>query len=92
MIVDVHGVSIEFVSIPGSVSDTSGLSMFTMNLPDHSVLYAGKAYTHYELEDLLHSLEGIDWVAKRKQVHKRHKESSRKPSFLQSRQMKGKIV
>lgn len=71
MIVDVQGTPIEFVITPGSIADIRALSLFTMDLPANSVLYADKAYTHYEVEDLLHNLEGIDLIAKRKQVHKR---------------------
>ena len=47
MIVDVHGVPIEFVITPGSVANIRSLSIFTIDLPDHSVLYADKTYTHY---------------------------------------------
>ena len=49
---DVHGVPIEFVITLELVADIRGLSMFTMDLPDHSVLYADEAYTHYELKTI----------------------------------------
>jgi hypothetical protein len=71
MIVDKEGVPVEFLITPGSVADIRALWRFTLDLPAGSTLYGDKAYTHYQLENLLYDVEQIKLVAKRKQVHKK---------------------
>jgi len=56
---------------PGNVSDTKTLSLFDFGLPNGSVIYGDKAYTCYEIEDLLAENDGIKLQPIRKINHKR---------------------
>jgi hypothetical protein len=44
---------VEFFLTPGSCSDVAGLEYFDFDLPEHSQIIGDKAYTDYELEDVL---------------------------------------
>lgn len=71
MIVDIKGVPIEIMFLPGSVSDIKALRGFPLDLPENSILFGDRAYTDYSFEDTLLGLAKIQLLAKRKQSHKR---------------------
>ncbi len=60
------GAPVEFFLSPGSFADVKGLKVFPFALPEGSVVYADKAYTDYEVEDLLLEAEKIQLSAMRK--------------------------
>lgn len=53
LLVSSHAEPVEFFFTPGSVSDVAGLEFFDFDLPAGAQIMADKAYTHYELEDVL---------------------------------------
>lgn len=65
------GEPVEFFITPGSFADVRGLKVFPFALPEHSVVYADKAYTDYEVEDLLLDAEKIHLCAMRKSNSRR---------------------
>jgi hypothetical protein len=71
LITTVDGRPIELLLTPGNFSDTRTLEFFNFNLPQGSTLYGDKAYTNYEIEDLLRDCEDITLQPIRKKNHKR---------------------
>jgi len=71
MIVDIHGIPIEFLFTPGSEADIKGFRRFEFNNVSGSKIYADKAYTDYFQEDLLMETFGIELIPKRKKRSKR---------------------
>lgn len=71
MIVDLKGVPIEFVFTPGGESDIKGFKRFEFDLDEGSKIYADRAYTDYQQEDLLREICDIHLLAKRKRNSKR---------------------
>src|ERR687886_1655510 len=53
LLVTHDGQPVEFFLTPGSYSDVKGLRDFGFDLPAESEIYADKAYTDYEVEDVL---------------------------------------
>lgn len=71
LITTIDGKPVEILLTPGNVSDTKVLSLFNFGLPNGSVIYGDKAYTWYEIEDLLAENDGIKLQPIRKINHKR---------------------
>ena len=67
---------------PGSVSDVQVLKAYAYDLASDSVVYADKAYNHYEIEGLLAEVEHIGLLPVRKKSSKRPLSAS--TWFLQS--------
>lgn len=65
------GEPVEFFLTPGSFADVRGLKVFPFALPENSVVYADKAYTDYEVEDLLLEADSIYLSAMRKSNSRR---------------------
>ncbi len=53
LLVTSNAEPVEFFLTPGSVVDVVGLNCFDFDLPTGAQIMADKAYTHYELEDVL---------------------------------------
>lgn len=66
-----EGIPVEWVFIPGSSHDVSGLNLLPLNLPPGSEIYADKAFNDYEMEDQLAELEKISLEIIRKKKSKR---------------------
>ncbi len=64
------GQPVEFFLTPGSYSDVKGLRDFEFNLPEGSEIYADKAYTDYEVEDVLEDVH-LHFLPMRKSNSKR---------------------
>lgn len=71
MIIDEHGLPIEFCITPGSTADIEGLKLLPCELPRGVTLIGDRAYTNYSLEDDLLEMMGIFFQPKRKQNMKR---------------------
>jgi hypothetical protein len=71
MIIDEHGLPIEFCITPGSTADIEGLKLLPCELPKGVTLIGDRAYTNYSLEDDLLTMMGISFQPKRKQNLKR---------------------
>ena len=71
MITTIDGRPVEILLTPGNVSDTKTLQLFNFCLPNGSIIYGDKAYTNYEIEDLLLENDEIQLQPIRKQNHKR---------------------
>lgn len=71
MIIDEHGLPIEFCITPGSTADIEGLKLLSCELPRGTTLIGDRAYTNYSLEDDLLEMAGISFLPKRKQKMKR---------------------
>lgn len=71
MIIDEHGLPIEFCITPGSTADIEGLKLLPCELPQGATLIGDRAYTNYSLEDDLLEIAGISFLPKRKQNMKR---------------------
>ncbi len=71
LMVTATGEPVEFFLTPGSFADVKGLKVFPFALPEGSVVYADKAYTDYEVEDLLLEAEKIQLSAMRKRNSRR---------------------
>jgi hypothetical protein len=71
LMVTATGEPVEFFLTPGSFADVKGLKVFPFALPEDSVVYADKAYTDYEVEDLLLDAEKIQLSAMRKRNSRR---------------------
>lgn len=64
MIVTIYGEPVEMLFKPASLSDLAVL--WTMNLPENSIIYADGAYNSYDLEDILLEDENILLLSKRR--------------------------
>jgi hypothetical protein len=53
LLVTAQAEPVEFFLTPGSCADVAGLDYFDFDLPAESQIMADKAYTNYELEDVL---------------------------------------
>lgn len=53
LLVTAHAEQVEFFFTPGSVSDVAGLGFFDFDLPTGAQIIGDKAYSDYELEDVL---------------------------------------
>jgi hypothetical protein len=71
MISDVHGNPKQYLLLPASESDISGLRKIDLNLPKNSALYGDKAYNDYEYEDRLIQEKQIHLQPIRKKNSKR---------------------
>jgi len=71
MIVDSHGIPMEFVFTPGAESDIRGFNRLNLELPKGAVLYADRAYTNHALEDFLKAELDMTLLAKRKKNSRR---------------------
>lgn len=69
--VTASGAPVEFFLTPGAVADVSGLDSFAFHFAAHSTIYGDKAYTNYEVEDLLNEHQEIALQAHRKANAKR---------------------
>jgi DDE family transposase len=74
MIVDIHGIPIEFLFTPGSESDVNAFKRFECDLPQGSKIYADKAYNDYLYEDLLRDACEVQIIPKRKKNSRRMNE------------------
>lgn len=66
-----EGRPVEFVLMPGSVSDIKAFKSFDLDLPEGSLLVADRAYTDYGEEDLLSDAAGLTLQPQRKKNSKR---------------------
>ena len=64
------GHPLEFFLTPASMSDVKGLQYFDFDLPPGSIVVGDKAYTDYEMEDILQPAE-IELMPMRKKNSKR---------------------
>ena len=87
LITTADGQPVEILLTPGNVSDTKTLQLFNFNLPKGSTIYGDKAYTDYEIEDLLHECDEITLQPIRKINHKRQFDAC--VEFLQKTYRKG---
>jgi hypothetical protein len=71
MICTGSGEPVEFFFTPGSVNDADGLKLFNFSLPENSTVYGDKAYSNYEIEDLLRETGKIFLMPVRKKNPKR---------------------
>lgn len=71
LMVTAQGQPVEFFLTPGAVGDVDGLKVFEFDLPVGSIVYGDKAFTDYELEDLLFEACGIHLRPCRKKNSKR---------------------
>jgi hypothetical protein len=83
MIIDEHGIPIEFCFTPGRLSDIEGLKELPCELPFGSVLLGDKAYTNYQLEDDLLEFAGITLLPKRR--HNLKRQNTNLQNFVLSR-------
>ena len=60
LITTADGQPVEVLLTPGNVSDTKTLELFNFGLPEGSTVYGDKAYTNYEVEDLLSECDKIE--------------------------------
>jgi len=73
LIVTEFGTLCGFYITPGCESDVKALEKYELPLPAGSILTADKAYTSYELEDLLNNLDGISLMPlRRKNLSRQH--------------------
>jgi hypothetical protein len=70
LLVTPKGEPIECAFTPGSESDISTFKDFELDIPNGSIIYADKAYTCYEFEDLLQE-SGLSLITQRKANSKR---------------------
>ena len=87
LITTVDGQPVEVLLTPGNTSDTKVLEFFDFNLPKGSTIYGDKAYTNYEIEDLLRDNDGIELQPIRKVNHQRQFDPC--VEFLQKTYRKG---
>jgi hypothetical protein len=59
IVVSEHGIICGFYITPASESDVKALEKYELPLKRGSILVADKAYTSYDLEDLLEEVDGI---------------------------------
>jgi IS5 family transposase len=71
MITTATGMPIEFTITPASIADITAFKMMEIDLPSNSTIYADKAYTDYNFEDLLYEISNIRLMAERKENAKR---------------------
>lgn len=71
LITTIDGKVVEILLTPGNTSDNKALSLFNFDLPNGSIIYGDKAYTYYEIEDLLDKCDGIKLQPIRKKNHKK---------------------
>jgi len=71
MLITVDGRPVEFILTPGSCADVSAFKSLDLDLPEGAKVYADKAYTDYEEEDLLFDAAGIELMPQRKDNAKR---------------------
>lgn len=71
MICDIYGNPVQFILLPASISDISGLKQINLNLPNGAVILADKAYNDYDYEDWLVSKLGIHLLSAKKKNSKR---------------------
>jgi len=71
IITSVEGNIVEFFFTPASVSDVTAFQDFDLELPENSYLYADKAYTCYDFEDVLKECFGVFLIAQRKRNSRR---------------------
>ena len=53
MMITEQGQPVEFFLSPGSYSDTSSLKAYQFDLPDGAIVTGDKAYTDYDIEDVM---------------------------------------
>lgn len=66
-----RGEPVEFFLSPGAESDVTYLTAFSFNLPDGSEIYADKAYTKYQVEDIINDSGMVELWPSRKKNSKR---------------------
>ena len=71
MITTTSGIPMEMTITPASTADITALKTMEIDVVPGSVLYADKAYTSYEFEDLLREAGNIRLVPQRKACMKR---------------------
>ena len=87
LITTVDGRPVEVLLTPGNVNDTKTLELFHWALPEGSTVYGDKAYTNYEVEDLMAECDNIKLQPIRKKNHKRQFDGC--TEFLQKMYRKG---
>lgn len=65
------GVPVEFAFLPGSASDTRGLDVLPLDLPEGSQLFMDSGYTDYGAEDAVAEFDGVEFAPSRKKNSKR---------------------
>jgi hypothetical protein len=71
LLITAAGQPVEFVLAPGADADISVFKGLPLDLPEHSTIYADKAYTHYAWEDWLAEHASITLTPLRKANAKR---------------------
>ena len=72
VVVNEHGLPVEFHLTPGSYNDTAELKNLPLDLPGGSVVYGDKAYgADYTTEDLLAEVGEVELVGQRRKNSKR---------------------
>ena len=87
LITTIDGQPVEVLLTPGNVNDNKTLHLFNFDLPEGSTIYGDKAYTNYEVEDLLLECDKIELQPIRKKNHKRQFDVC--TEFLQKMYRKG---
>jgi hypothetical protein len=71
LMVTAQGQPVDCLLTPGSYSDVKALQAFQFNIPEGSSVYADKAYTDYDMEDLMKESVYIELSPIRKKNSKR---------------------
>lgn len=66
-----EGVPVEFAFLPGAASDTRGLDVLPLALPEGSELFMDSGYTDYAAEDVAQELDGVTFCVQRKRGSRR---------------------
>ena len=65
ILVTEQGEPVEFFLMPGAFSDTSALTLYNFDLPEHSWITGDKAYNDYTIEDMMREA-GLELLPLRK--------------------------
>src|SRR2546428_13763356 len=71
LMVTQDGQPVECFLTPGGFGDVDALKYYAYELQDGAFIYAVKAYIDYEIEYLLHEVNHIKLISKRKKNSKR---------------------
>lgn len=71
MLTSLKGSPVQFLVLPGSVSDLKGLFEMEFELPRGSLILGDKAYASKEVEKYLSEVEGVYLITQKKKNHKK---------------------
>ena len=66
-----EGVPVELAFLPGAASDTRGLDVLPLSLPEGSELFMDSGYTDYGAEDAAREVDGVTFAVQRKRNSRR---------------------